>query len=67
MANFKILRTAVGSVNLGVTLSGKRFSPSDLSVFNNELSKLKASNDWNLILERNGMLDIVRIWPMLTN
>jgi hypothetical protein len=65
MGDFKLLESAVGSVDLGIALADKRFTQDDLARFNEELSLLKASPTWDMILEKNGMLDLVRTWPII--
>ena len=66
MPRIKLLERAVGMVPLRTALSRKLFSQADLDQFNEQLAALKASPQWNEILDRNGFADLAVEWPLIT-
>nr|CRH05150.1 Exported protein of unknown function [Candidatus Magnetococcus massalia] len=65
MGQIESLNKAVGYVGLGAALSNLRFSPEDLAKFNQTLASFKMREEWNVILERNGMRTLVFEWPLI--
>lgn len=65
MSEVEILEKAVGVIGLGAALADERFTPAQVDEFNRRMTALKASPMWQQILDRNGMLDLVREWPLL--
>ena len=67
MSRLEILKTAVGTVPFAVAFSKKSFRAEDVARFNEDLAAFKQSAEWQAILDRNGLADLVRTWPLLSN
>ena len=67
MSRLEVLKAAVGVVPLVAVFSKTRFQAEDVQRFNQELAKFKQGPEWKTILDRNGLADLVRDWPMLKN
>lgn len=65
MKKLEVLKTALGKVPLVVAFSKIHFSQQDVAAFNQGLAGLKASQNWESILEKNGLADLVKDWPLL--
>ena len=65
MPRIHLLDRSVGMVPLRAALSNKLFSTADLERFNATLAGLKASAEWQDILERNGFADLAVDWPLI--
>lgn len=65
MSRLEILPLAVGSVPLIAAFSKQYFSEQDVMDFNRKMAAFKQTADWQEILERNGMADLVHEWPVL--
>jgi ABC-type amino acid transport substrate-binding protein len=66
MTRMEILKTSVGAVPLVAAFSKKRFSSERVDAFNQALASFKQSPEWQEILERNGLADLVKDWPLVT-
>ncbi len=66
MKKLEILKTAIGKVPLVVAFSKMHFSQQDVAVFNQGLTELKSSPKWNSILEKNGLVDLMKDWSLLS-
>ncbi|TSA11341.1 MAG: hypothetical protein D4R74_13325 [Betaproteobacteria bacterium] len=66
MTRMEILKTSVGTVPLVAAFSKKQFTKESVDAFNRALEEFKNSPEWQDILERNGVADLVRDWPMVT-
>ena len=66
MPRIHLLNRAVGIVPLRAALSNKLFAAADLERFNATLAGLKASGEWQDILERNGFADLAVDWPLIS-
>jgi len=67
MSRLEILKTAVGTVPLVAAFSKQSFRAEDVARFNEDLASLKQSAEWKTILDRNGLVDLVHPWPLLSN
>ena len=67
MSRLEVLKSAVGVVPLVAVFSKKRFKAEDVERFNQELAKFKEGPEWQTILDRNGLADLVHDWPVLKN
>lgn len=67
MSRLEILKTAVGTVPLAAAFSKKNFRAEDVARFNEDLAAFKQSAEWKAILDRNGLADLVRPWPLLSD
>ncbi|MBF0156093.1 MAG: transporter substrate-binding domain-containing protein [Magnetococcales bacterium] len=65
MAQLDVLKVAVGSVPLGGAFAPGRMSPERLQEFNGRVAALKESPEWQEILARNGLADLVREWKVV--
>ncbi|MDP1526510.1 MAG: transporter substrate-binding domain-containing protein [Rhodocyclaceae bacterium] len=65
MAQMDISPNAVGSVPLVAGFSKKRFSAEQIAEFDRMMAEFKKSQEWQAILQRNGMADLVRDWSMI--
>lgn len=65
MTRMEVLKTAVGTVPLLAAFSKKRFTKENVDAFNRELVSFKQSPAWPELLEKNGMADLVKDWPMV--
>ena len=66
MNKVDILETAVGTVPIYAVLTTKRFSFKDILEFNQSLATLRKDQFWFDILGRNGLEDLVREWPLVS-
>lgn len=66
MTRMEILNTSVGAVPLVAAFSKKHFSKESVDAFNQALAKFKQSPEWQELLEKNGLADLVKDWPMVT-
>lgn len=66
MTRMEILKTSVGAVPLVVAFSRKHFSKESVDAFNQALASFKKGPEWREILEKNGMTDLIRDWPLVT-
>lgn len=66
MKRLVVLDKAVGAVPVVAAFSKERFSKADLDAFNAALARFKQGSKWSEILERNGLADLARPWPMIT-
>jgi ABC-type amino acid transport substrate-binding protein len=60
------LEKAVGTVPLVAAFSKDHFSQQDLQDFNKALAEFKRSPQWEQVLERNGLSDLIKPWPLIT-
>jgi ABC-type amino acid transport substrate-binding protein len=65
MTRLEMLKTSVGVVPLVVAFSKDRFTKEIVDTFNLELAKFMKSDEWENILESNGLADLVKDWPMI--
>lgn len=66
MKRLVVLDKAAGAVPMVAAFSKDSFSKQDLEAFNAALAQFKSSPQWGQVLERNGLADLVRSWPMIT-
>ncbi|WP_416548486.1 substrate-binding periplasmic protein [Limnohabitans sp. DCL3] len=66
MKRLVVLDKAVGSVPFVAAFSKAKFSDQELQAFNKALAEFKRSPQWEEVLERNGMADLYKPWPMIT-
>lgn len=62
----EILKTSVGVVPLVAAFSKKSFTRESVDAFDQALVSFKQGPEWQAILERNGMSDLVKDWPLVT-
>ena len=66
MMRMEILTTSVGTVPLVAAFSKKHFTKESVDAFNQALATFKQSPEWQEILEKNGVADLVKDWPLVT-
>lgn len=66
MKRLVVMDKAVGSVPFVAAFSKANFSEQELQAFNNALAQFKSSPQWAQVLERNGLTDLSKPWPMIT-
>lgn len=66
MKRLVVLDKAVGTVPVVAGFGKNAFSKADLDGFNAALAQFKQSDKWLEILERNGLADLARPWPIIT-
>lgn len=66
MKRLVVLDKAVGSVPFVAAFSRASFSEQDLKAFNSALAEFKRGPQWAQLLERNGLVDLSKPWPMIT-
>jgi ABC-type amino acid transport substrate-binding protein len=66
MTRLEILKTSAGVVPLVMAFSKKLFDKARVDAFDAELRAFKTTPEYDAILERNGMADLVKDWPILT-
>lgn len=66
MKRLLVLDNAAGSVPFVAAFSKDHFSQQELQDFNKALAAFKLSPQWEQVLERNGLADLSRSWPMIT-
>lgn len=66
MKRLVVMDKAVGSVPFVAAFSKANFSEQELQAFNNALALFKSSPQWAQVLERNGLTDLSKPWPMIT-
>ena len=66
MKRLVVLDKAVGSVPFVAAFSKASFSEQELQAFNKALAEFKRSPQWEQVLERNGLADLSKPWPMIT-
>lgn len=66
MKRLVVLDKAVGIVPVVAGFGKNAFSKVDLDAFNAALAQFKRSDAWSEILERNGLADLARPWPLIT-
>jgi ABC-type amino acid transport substrate-binding protein len=66
MKRLVVLDKAVGSVPFVAAFSKSKFSDQELKVFNKALADFKRSPQWEEVLESNGIADLYKPWPMIT-
>jgi ABC-type amino acid transport substrate-binding protein len=52
-------------VPLVVAFSKEKFSKESVDAFNLALTDFRKTDEWQAILEKNGMADLVKDWPIL--
>jgi len=62
---FNYMPFAIGKAPLGVALSKTAFNHKDLERFNREVKRLTRGSLWRKTLEKHGIGDLVRTWPMI--
>jgi hypothetical protein len=67
MRHIEVLDVSIGSVPLRAAFNSRKFSNSDLQRFNQLLNSYQSSAAWQVLLERNGIADLVREWTMLSD
>ena len=65
MKRLVVLDNAVGSVPFVAAFSKLSFSEEDLQAFNQALAAFKRSPQWARVLERNGLTELSKPWPMI--
>ena len=65
MSSLDLIDQAVGYIDLGAAFSQKSLGDSFSSTFNKQLSTFMGSSQWNRILERNGIQDLVKDWHVV--
>lgn len=66
MPRLEVLKMAVGSVPLVAAFSRQQFSREQVDAFNRALVEFKRRREWQQILERNGVADLVKEWPLVS-
>lgn len=66
MKRLLVLDNAAGSVPFVAAFSKTHFSQQDLQDFNKALADFKSSPQWVQLLERSGLTDLSKPWPMIT-
>jgi ABC-type amino acid transport substrate-binding protein len=66
MKRLLVLENAAGSVPFVAAFSKVHFTQRELQDFNKALAEFKRSPQWEEVLERNGLADLSRPWPMIT-
>jgi len=66
MKRLKVLDNAAGSVPFVAAFSKVHFSQQELQDFNKALAEFKRSPQWEQVLERNGLSELSKPWPMIT-
>jgi polar amino acid transport system substrate-binding protein len=66
MKRLLVLDNAAGSVPFVAAFSKNHFSQQELQDFNKALAEFKSSPQWEEVLERNGLTDLSKPWPMIT-
>ncbi len=66
MKRLLVLDNAAGSVPFVAAFSKVHFSQQELRDFNKALAEFKRSPQWEEVLERNGLADLSKPWPMIT-
>lgn len=64
MTRLDVLKMAVGTVPLAVAFSRQQFTQADVDAFNRSLASFKQQPEWQNILERNGIADLAKEWPL---
>ncbi len=65
ITRLEMLKYSVGMVPLVVAFSKVHFSKESVDAFNHALTEFRKTDEWSAILERNGMADLVKDWPIL--
>ncbi|WP_416560965.1 substrate-binding periplasmic protein [Limnohabitans sp. yimb22184] len=65
MKRLVVLDKAVGTVPFVAAFSKTDFSEQELQAFNQALAEFKRSPRWAQVLERNGLTDLSKPWPMI--
>jgi ABC-type amino acid transport substrate-binding protein len=60
-----VLPTAIGMVPLGAAFSKMAFTESELTAFDAAIQHIQASPVWQQILSANGVVDLVKDWPVI--
>lgn len=66
MKRLVVLDKAVGSVPFVAAFSRASFSEQDLKAFNSALAEFKRGPQWEQLLESNGLVDLSKPWPIIT-
>ena len=66
MKRLDVLPASLGAVPIVAAFSKAVFSKEDVDAFDAALAKFKLTVAWQDVLERNGMADLVREWPVVT-
>lgn len=66
MKRLVVLDKAVGTVPFVAAFSKASFTEQELQAFNKALAEFKSGPQWEQLLERNGLADLSRPWPMVT-
>jgi ABC-type amino acid transport substrate-binding protein len=66
MKRLLVLDNAAGSVPFVAAFSKGHFSQQELQDFNKALAEFKRSPQWEQVLERNGLSELAKPWPMIT-
>lgn len=66
MKRLLVLDKSAGSVPFVAAFSKDHFSQQDLLEFNKALAEFKRSPQWGQVLERNGIADLSKPWPVIT-
>lgn len=65
MKRLEVLPSALGSVPFVTAFSKAVFSKEDVVAFDAALAQFKIGTAWQEVLERNGVADLVRDWPVV--
>jgi len=66
MKRLVVLDKSVGSVPFVAAFSKANFTDQEIQTFNKALADFKQSPQWDKVLERNGLADLYKPWPMIT-
>jgi len=66
MKRLDVLPASLGAVPIVAAFSKAVFSKEDVDAFDAALAEFKLTAAWQDVLERNGMADLVREWPVVT-
>jgi ABC-type amino acid transport substrate-binding protein len=66
MSDLQLLPAAVGYVDLGSAFSTATFSLEEIDEFRNRFNQMLGSPEWEAILFRNGIQDLVKEWPIVS-